>query len=74
MLYKKRKSCVIDECIGKNLYNARIARNLTLDELGKEVGVCREQIRKYERGIDRISASLLFIFTKKLNVNINFFY
>ncbi len=46
----------------------------TQAKLGQLVGVSFQQIQKYERGTNRISASRLFEFSRALEVDIEFFF
>ena len=47
---------------------------LTLQTLAKAVGVTYQQLQKYERGVNRISASRLFILSGALDVPVSFFF
>ncbi|CAA7621100.1 helix-turn-helix domain-containing protein [Magnetospirillum sp. UT-4] len=49
----------VDRQIGARIREARIASGLTLDRLGRECGVTWAQVRMYERGRNRVSASRL---------------
>jgi len=44
------------------------------EKLGNAVGLTFQQIQKYERGANRISASRLYQFSKILNVPVAFFF
>ena len=68
------RTTIIDHYIGKKLRIARITRNLSQDDLAKEVGITFQQIQKYEKGLNRISASRLYWFIKILGVSFNFFF
>ncbi len=43
-------------------------------ELGSYLGVSFQQIQKYEKGLNRVSAGCLLEIAKKLEVPMNFFY
>jgi transcriptional regulator with XRE-family HTH domain len=45
--------------IGGRLRALRMDRGLSQDELGQQVGVSFQQIQKYEKGMNRVSASRL---------------
>ena len=47
---------------------------LSQEKLADSVGVTFQQIQKYERGTNRVSASRLFSFSKILGVSIDYFY
>lgn len=49
----------IDAYVGARITEFRKARGLTLAQLGEMVGVGLQQIHKYEKGENRISASML---------------
>jgi transcriptional regulator with XRE-family HTH domain len=45
--------------IGKRIRQCRMERGLSQERLGEEVGVTFQQIQKYEKGTNRISATTL---------------
>ena len=47
---------------------------MSQDELGKKVGVTFQQIQKYERGANRVSAGRLVALAKALELEILFFF
>jgi transcriptional regulator with XRE-family HTH domain len=49
----------IDLEVGHNLRQARLARAITQSELADALGVSFQQVQKYERGANRLSASRL---------------
>ena len=49
----------IDIEVGLNLRRMRLARGFSQTELGNALGVSFQQIQKYERGANRLSASML---------------
>lgn len=64
----------IDKHVGKQLRNRRTLLGLSQEKLADFVGVTFQQVQKYERGANRISASRLFSFSKILDVSIDYFY
>ena len=62
-----------DAIIGKRIRAARLARNLSQSDLADAIGVKFQQIQKYETGMNRISASRLFLAAKILHVDIGHF-
>ncbi len=64
----------IDKFVGKKLRTRRTLLGLSQENLANSVGVTFQQVQKYERGTNRISASRLFSFSKKLDVSIDYFY
>jgi transcriptional regulator with XRE-family HTH domain len=49
----------IDIEVGLNLRRARLARGFSQTELGEALGISFQQVQKYERGANRVSASML---------------
>jgi transcriptional regulator with XRE-family HTH domain len=49
----------IDVDVGLNLRRLRLARGYSQTELGDALGVSFQQVQKYERGVNRVSASML---------------
>ncbi|WP_375683337.1 helix-turn-helix domain-containing protein [Bartonella sp. AP3QHHD] len=64
----------IDILIGKRIRHRRIAIGLSQKELGSHLGVSFQQIQKYEKGFNRVSAKCLLEIAQKLEVPMNFFY
>ena len=44
---------------------------MSQQRLGKELGVSFQQIQKYERGVNRVSAARLYSICKALNVSLS---
>lgn len=65
---------LIDKHVGKQLRSRRILIGLSQEKLAEEIGVTFQQVQKYERGTNRISASRLYTFSKLLDVSIDYFY
>ncbi|WP_375641775.1 MULTISPECIES: helix-turn-helix domain-containing protein [unclassified Bartonella] len=63
-----------DILIGKKIRHRRISMGLSQKELGNHLGVSFQQIQKYEKGLNRVSAGCLLEIAKKLDVPVNFFY
>jgi transcriptional regulator with XRE-family HTH domain len=49
----------IDVDVGMSLRRFRLARGFSQAELGDALGISFQQIQKYERGVNRVSASML---------------
>ncbi|WP_375634564.1 MULTISPECIES: helix-turn-helix domain-containing protein [unclassified Bartonella] len=64
----------IDILIGKRIRHRRISMGLSQKELGSHLGVSFQQIQKYEKGLNRVSAKCLLEIAQKLEVPMNFFY
>lgn len=63
-----------DEYVGQRLRRARRERKMTQEQLGHEVGLTFQQIQKYEKGTNRISAGRLYQFAEVLRKPLDFFY
>jgi transcriptional regulator with XRE-family HTH domain len=63
-----RAATPFDAYIGAQMRDHRNALGLTQEALGKKLGVSFQQIQKYEKGVNRVSASRLFDICKALNV------
>ncbi|MFM2043909.1 MAG: hypothetical protein RLY86_2485 [Pseudomonadota bacterium] len=64
----------IDIHVGARLRLRRTLLGLSQEVLGEAVGITFQQLQKYERGANRISASRLFNLSQVLGVPVNFFF
>ncbi|UNE53848.1 helix-turn-helix domain-containing protein [Bartonella machadoae] len=64
----------IDMLIGKRIRHRRISMGLSQKELGSHCGVSFQQIQKYEKGFNRVSAGCLLEIAQKREVPMSFFY
>ena len=64
----------IDHAIGERIRGRRVELGLTQDQLARRVGISYQQIQKYERGANRISASRLWQLARWLDVAPSYFY
>ena len=69
-----KSSTSIDEHIGKRIRERRGKMNLSQDALGSKLGVSFQQVQKYENGVNRISASRLYVMSKVLGVDLLYFF
>ena len=63
-----------DLLIGTKLRQLRNIRGVSQDFLAGEAGITFQQIQKYEKGVNRISSSRLYDFSKILNVDVKTFF
>lgn len=70
----KSRATDIDKAVGAQVRFRRIALGLTQQQFADEIGVTYQQAHKYERGINRISASRLYEIAVALKVKVPFFY
>ena len=61
----------IDVTVGLRLRTLRKQRGMSQEALGKALGITFQQIQKYERGTNRISASMLVKAARSLGVSPN---
>ena len=59
----------IDALVGARVRTLRERRKMSQTALGESIGVSFQQVQKYERGANRISASALFHIAKSLGVS-----
>lgn len=60
----------VDRHVGRRVCEKRIALGYNQSDLGRAVGVTFQQIQKYERGANRVSASMLSRISQALDVPI----
>ncbi|HAE02329.1 MAG TPA: hypothetical protein DCG04_12950, partial [Rhodospirillaceae bacterium] len=53
----RRQPTDVDKLVGANVKRLRRARKVTQAQLGQDIGLSFKQVRKYESGENRISAS-----------------
>jgi len=64
----------VDVHVGQRLRVRRSLLGMSQEKLAEAVGLTFQQVQKYERGVNRISAGRLFQFSKILDVPIAYFY
>ncbi len=64
----------IDAYVGSRVRTRRTLLGLSLEKLGETLGVSYQQLQKYEKGSNRISASRLYQISKILDVPVSYFY
>jgi transcriptional regulator with XRE-family HTH domain len=73
-LMKKLSIKNIDLSVGKRIREIRSQCGISQERLGEELGVSFQQIQKYERGLNRISAGKLCAVAKFCNMPISAFF
>src|ERR1044072_6578759 len=71
---RKRRTTADDAVIGQTLRARRLDRGLSQSELGHAAGVTFQQLQKYEKGTNRVSAARLARIAAELNVPVTAFY
>lgn len=70
----RRQPTDVDKLVGANVKRLRRAQKITQSQLGQDIGLSFKQVRKYESGENRISASALFLIARALNHSVETFY
>jgi ribosome-binding protein aMBF1 (putative translation factor) len=69
-----KSSNSVDEFIGKRMREGRLALNISQADLGEKLGVSFQQIQKYEKAVNRVSAARLFEICKALRVSLSWMF
>jgi transcriptional regulator with XRE-family HTH domain len=69
-----RSASAIDRYIGARMRAQRLALKMSQEQLAKELGVSFQQIQKYEKGVNRVSAARLFEICKALKVSLSWMF
>ena len=64
----------VDIHVGQRLRQRRSLIGISQERLADAIGITFQQIQKYERGANRVSASRLYQFSKLLGVPVSFFF
>ncbi|MGF1475027.1 MAG: helix-turn-helix domain-containing protein [Geminicoccaceae bacterium] len=64
----------VDRFIGEKIRERRTELGMTQEQLADAISISYQQIQKYERGANRISAARLFDLARSLNVDITSFF
>ena len=71
---RKRRAGAEDIEIGRKIRALRLERGLSQSGLAEGIGLTFQQVQKYEKGANRVSAGRLQQISNLLNVPITFFY
>lgn len=71
---KKKTPNPIDLHVGSRVRLRRMLVGLSQEKLGESLGLTFQQVQKYEKGSNRISASRLYQIGQILNVPVQFFF
>lgn len=69
----KGRANALDAYIGKRLKAIRKAQNMSQEVLADKIGITFQQVQKYERGLNRISASRLCMIARALGQQLDAF-
>jgi transcriptional regulator with XRE-family HTH domain len=73
-LNKGPSAAAVDAHVGARIRERRIVLGLTQQQLTGVIGITYQQMTKYERGINRVSAGRLYDIACALNAPIGYFY
>lgn len=65
---------LVDRHVGRRVCEKRIALGYNQTDLGRALGVTFQQVQKYEKGANRISASKLWDIARFFGVDIGYFF
>jgi transcriptional regulator with XRE-family HTH domain len=64
----------LDRLIGSKMRAARLQMGMSQSELGQALGITFQQVQKYEKGTNRVSASRLYKIANLLGMEISDFF
>jgi transcriptional regulator with XRE-family HTH domain len=65
-----RASSAVDQYIGARIREKRLALSMSQALLGEKLGVTLQQVQKYEKGANRVSAARLFVICEALDLSL----
>ena len=68
------KQSPVDVHVGARMKLRRLLMGMSQERLGEALGLTFQQVQKYERGVNRVSASRLYDVARVLDVPIGFFF
>lgn len=71
---KVRSPQNLDVHVGKRIRMRRALLGISQEKLAEAIGITFQQVQKYERGVNRVSASRLFQIGEVLDVPVAYFY
>ena len=70
----RKKEQTIDAHIGARVRLRRLMLGMSQESLGGQLSLTFQQIQKYEKGVNRISARRLYALARALSVPVNYFF
>jgi transcriptional regulator with XRE-family HTH domain len=64
----------VDVHVGQRVAIRRKLLRMSQKDLAQHVGYSYQQVQKYEKGLNRVSASVLYEFSNALSVDVSFFF
>ena len=65
---------LVDRHVGRRMRWRRRELKLSQEKLGHELGLTFQQVQKYERGVNRVSAGRLFEISQVMDVPVSYFF
>jgi transcriptional regulator with XRE-family HTH domain len=69
-----RRAAITDKHVGTRLRAARLAKGLSQTQMGEFLGIGFQQVQKYEKGANRISAGKLAIIADAMGLPVQWFF
>jgi transcriptional regulator with XRE-family HTH domain len=66
----QRSASLVDVYIGARMRDGRVVLGMSQAALGEKLGVSFQQVQKYERGVNRVSAARLIDICEALDVSL----
>ena len=70
----KRDPNFVDRHVGNRVRMRRLLVGMSQEKLGELLGITFQQVQKYEKGSNRVSASRLYQISRVLSVPVQYFY
>ena len=70
----ERSPNIVDLHVGMRIRLRRRAVSVSQEKLAEALGLTFQQVQKYERGLNRVSASKLYDIARTLNASISYFF
>ena len=64
----------LNEVLGQRIKELRLVQGLSLTDLAQGIGITYQQLQKIEQGVNRVSATRLFLIAEFLEMPVNWFY
>lgn len=65
---------LVDVHVGQRIRMRRLFKGMSQSDLARSLGLTFQQVQKYERGMNRVSASRLYDLSRVLEVPVSFFF
>lgn len=71
---EQKRANKVDTHVGRRILMARKLANMSQEKLAENLGITFQQVQKYEKGTNRISAGRLFEIARIVDEPVSFFY